>query len=252
MPSNLPVQLTFAGLAANYCYTNANRFALDIVGAMAGFIAGNYNLFNYGNSTPAVNDRDKPWIHLDANGNYDRIYVYSGGVWRSEHPSAASGSERRMWVGTEAALWSYDGGDGNDPSTTAPTATTGAMWQVDHDFDARMPIGPGTLPSTTAVAVGGTGGAETVTLDALDIPKHKHLEAGIFSSELSGTYEDLQGSEVVTGIGTCVDNAGSKNNRLHPYTEYNDPSDTVTAHDNMPPYRGIFIIKRTARAAYTP
>lgn len=170
-------------------------------------------------------------------------YFYVNGSWVRPHPTPASGNERRIWVGLETDLQTYDGGS---PGAVGPT--TGPMWEVDHNFDARFPIGPGTLPSTTAVVVTGTGGEETHALTAAEAQTaHKHWCIGADSVSAvavtannrvaEGRADDnyvLDGTPVEATIGLTSDPTSA-------------PGATGSAHNNMPPYYGAFFIKRTAR-----
>lgn len=261
MAENSPISFSFAGLPAEYCFTGFNRFALDIVAQMAGFVPGAYNFFNYGNDEPAVNDRTKPWLRLNPDGTLDRIYVFAGGLWVSTHhllPGARIIAPSTLL--TAADVWAWDGGDGSDPATTTPSYATGAMWEVDPILTARFPLGAGTLPSGAVVAPNATGGAETHAIVTAEVPKHTHYIA---------TDEVVTGSDVnSTDQVARRKNDGSLSGDEHgdyklapstleatlgksgPYG--GDGAGVTTPMNIMPPYGAVLFIQRTNRTQYTP
>lgn len=233
---NAPIQLTFSGLPGGeaYCLTTFQRLALDITAGISGFLPGQYTTFNNGPTEPNVDDRDKPWF----NTNDGRLYFWEAGFWVYRHTIAANSPYRALWVGIEADLWSFDGGGGTNPTTNPPTDSTGAMWQVDADYAGFFPAFVGTIPglSLTAVAVGGTGGSDQTTLAIANLPKHHHnfpLEQdGVSNQGFNwATREDGHEDPTFPSDGVTSDVG-------------NDPATAVT---NLPPYKGIYLIKRTAR-----
>lgn len=137
-----------------------------------------------------------------------------------------------MYEGSLASIETYDGGEAG-----AVTATTGPMWERVTQLDARFPIGPGTLPSGTAVAVTNTGGEE----------KHTLLEEELPNIEIKSRHRtDLQdggGSAALHNLPTfgtqvTVDEFGG------------DASGNTVAHNNLPPYYCLQFIRRTGRLYY--
>lgn len=183
------------------------------------------------------------WVKVDGSGFPLGWYKYQSGFWcmpatQTGHPE----DERRIFMGAESDVWAYDGGDGSNPSTSAPTQYTGAMWEVDHTFDARFPLGAGTLPlAGTAVAVGATGGLDQVTIAEAQLPVHHH----------SFTVEALNASGDGSG---CL--TGGKDDAISPrpdgtYTNDTEDTGSGTALAIMPPYKAVYFLKRTARRFYT-
>lgn len=194
---------------------------------------------------------DTLWLKLSGTDPI-RLYKYTQGYWAARNPIAPSNSVdgaslRWLWVGTLSNLWSLDGGSGDDPSVVAPTAFTGAMWEEDTDFAARMPLGVGTLPlSTTAVAVTGTGGVDQTVLTKAQIPPHQH-KLGFQESTADGSNPSyLYGNQPDISVATRVyiTEDGSA-------LGLGDGAGAATAHNNMPPYVGVYFIKRTIREFYT-
>lgn len=205
---------------------------------------GTLSTFNFGNTVPTADNRDKPWIRTDASGNLDRLYTWGGGgVWVSPHPVPASSQIRFGWVGLEADLKTFDGGVDEPVSDT-----TGPFWEVDHDFDAKFSVGPGTFAGGTTVNVGDTGGADEKTLTSDNIPPHFHdygiegpslvtsdSQAGTFHTSGTNYYDP---TETTTQIGRTRQTGGT-----------GTPA-AATAFEILPPYRGEFRIRRTARIFY--
>lgn len=93
--------------------------------------------FFIGNTTPTTTN-PTVWLQttLDptstdplAYGTPIRWFFWNGSAWVWPHLTPPGSGERRIWVGTEADLWFYDGGDGTNPATA--TDTVGAMWEKD-------------------------------------------------------------------------------------------------------------------------
>jgi len=205
--------------------------------------------FVMGHSIPATTN-PPVWLQttLDATsvnptffGEMIRWFVFDGVNWLSPHPVPPNCPEGRIWLGTEQSLWAYDGGDGTNPAINAPTANTGAMWQVETLFQFRFPLGVGTntigfdgnVPS--AVALLEQGGDERVAPTADTMFPHTHAV----------TRDNIN----VAGGGTAV---------LQPvgFTPANVEQTTSVGggktSQNMPPFVGVFFIKRTTRIYYTP
>lgn len=235
--SNAPITFLTTGLPAGYCFTNPQQFALDLVASMYGYIPGQYSTIIISESEPAVADRGKVWFKLEAGGAPTGIaFFYYNGNWVSPNREAAGSLARRIFRGTPAQVWAYDGGDGTDPSSNPPSEAGGAMWEVDTDFAARTILGVGTLPlSGTVVALGDTGGLDEVTLTTAQLPAHTHPPKSPSTSFITG------GGTLVVGAGSTVAESFETTTGE---TGGDDP------HQNMPPYVAIYIIKRTARTMY--
>ena len=264
MPNLTLITLTPPSLPVSYCPLNYQNLANDIIGgtqAVFNSTIGN-SFFNFGPTYPAINNRIYPW--LDENGQW---WIYDQGVWLRKNPVTAA-YERRIYVGTTTDLLSYDGGDG----TAIATTTTGPMWEVDTLFDARFPVGVGAFAASGAVAVNGTATAtsivgedkHTLTIPETPFNDHTHGVAQLIAPANDDYYlvnkswsglgsyptQILQGAagsggggagpSITTGdIGTTsADKTG------------NDTQNAV-GHNNLPPFYGVYFIKRTIRVYYT-
>lgn len=247
MATNYP--LTPGSLASN-CYPDKPQSLYNEMFAQ-GFVQLEIQGVVLSATEPDPDDRDKLWIELDASSNPVRHWIFANGLWRWPHevPAAPNSHERRLWVGTEAELETYDGGSAGTVSDVS-----GPFWEVDHDFDQRIPIGPGTLPdSGTVIAVGDEGGSDETTLTTDQMPEHSHLmfEEANSATGLSGSSNAANKSATTTtnidddndyNIGT----SGLEENFPATAGKTSDVGGGST-HDNMPPYRGVFLIKRTER-----
>jgi len=237
MPNLTLITLTAPSLPANYCPASYQKLANDIIGgtqATFNSTIGN-SFFNFGPTYPAINNRIFPW--LDQDGNW---WIYDQSLWLRKNIVAASGYDRRIFVGTTTDLLSYDGGDG----TATATNTTGPMWEVDTEFEARFPVGVGAFVASGAVAVMGKTtstaivGEDKHTLTVPEMPKHTH--------SMTWDSNDTSG--------------GDQLNTLYYGPEANIPNNMIkdtgstggdVAHNNLPPFYGVYFIKRTSRVYYT-
>lgn len=242
------IQNTAGTLPSPYCFTTFQKLNEDIIAALVSQFQSNIgnSFFNYGSTVPTVDNQSFPWFRTGS-GFLDGWYYFDGGDWVRANPTEPLSDERRLWVGSEADLVTYDGGDSN-----APNDRNGPMWAVDHDFDARIPIGPGTLPGYQTVPVatvinqGTNVGAEGEVLKLTEgqLPAHDHD----IGSEAS---DDPDGASM-TGRFTVAD--GTFHWRNTAGVKLGHTRNAGTGDDinisKLPPVRGIFIIKRTSRTFY--
>ena len=232
MPNLTLITLTAPSLPANYCPASYQKLANDIIGgtqATFNSTIGN-SFFNFGPTYPAINNRIYPW--LDQDGNW---WIYDQGFWAYKNPIAAGGFDRRIFVGTTTDLLSYDGGDG---TSGTPTNYTGAMWMVDTLFDARFPVGAGAFAASGAVAVNGTATATSIvgedqhTLTVPEIPAHTHNFFPLVTADANNGGANGVQYGTTANVATSSTGGGA-------------------AHNNLPPFYGVYFIKRTGRVYYT-
>ena len=251
MPQDALIQFVTTGAPGGdaYCFTTFPRLFLDMAASLSGFLPGTYSTFIAQQGEPDVSDQDKIWIQLDAAGfPTGRYFKYLGG-WFTRHPRRQDGEawqdERIWWVGTEADIKIFDGGN-----TDAVSTTTGPMWEIDHDFDFRFPLGAGTSPKPTTVAVGDTGGNEEETLSLSKIPPHTHSLNDSSATNKFGRYDENDGNENPWGSG----NQGSFEGEFSFSTQSTGGNSTggTDPVSNMPPYRVGFWLKPTIRIYLRP
>lgn len=232
--ANLPLN---PGTLASNCYPESPQTLYNEMFAKGLALAGDLTGVIISATEPDPEDRDKMWVKFSA-GNTQH-YVFINGLWVWPHPDPPSGNVRRIYVGTLASITTYDGGDAN-----AAGDASGPMWERDTTFDARMPLGVGTLPlSGTVVAVTNTGGADEVTVVENNLPEHDHgMPAG--DNEIR--------TAVDPGSGNNNDDAVSGGGFVSYDTFLPFGQATPDPMDNMPPYIGCFFLKRSTRIYIRP
>ena len=237
MPTN--VILNKGEIPSNSCFTTVPELYDLFINSTSAEVAGNYSLFNYGDTLPAPEDTDKPWVRT-VSGQPDRLYYYYNGAWVSKHPvDYVSGTvgERRIFVGAAADINTYDGGSG---SLSEVTLTTGPFWEKDAEFNAKFPVGIGETENGTEITESDrTGGSDQIKLQEQNLPPHGHTinyshrryETG--SSFDPGEGQFRPGSDKVDGM------------------IYEGQGLSATPFKSLPPYYGVYFIKRTARVYYT-
>lgn len=236
MPNLTLITLTPPSLPIGYCPTNYQQLANDVIsGTQANFNSSIGNsFFNYGPTTPALNNQVYPW--LDENGNW---WIFQSGYWLRQHPIAAGSAERRIYVGTTTDLQTYDGGN-----TNAPSNWSGPMWEVDTLFEARFPVGAGTFAASGVVSVNGTttstavAGEDKHTLVTSEMPKHSHT--------MTWDSQDTAGGNQLKTL-----YLGPDANAFNDIVKSSGDAGGDAAHNNLPPFYGVYFIKRTARVYYT-
>ncbi len=237
--NNLPVKFVNGTIPPGVCFNNEQERLNYFTSLLGGYLPSNFILWNYGPDEPDPDNRGLPWLRLNVDGSMDRVYVYFNGQWVSPYRIPSDSLERMIWTGSTGDLQTYDGGNAN-----AVDYANGPFWEVDHDFDFRMPIGAGTSPApySTTIAVGATGGAEKVVLDTNQMPAHTH--------EVDVPFIAGNNANVNSEIG--VYKPASGHTTLTSKTAGGDDDGNTVAHQNLPPYRAIYMCKRTSRVAWTP
>lgn len=186
-------------------------------------------------TTPSATQRNYLWF----NTNDDRTYRWDAtiGAWVIRHEISPGNNDRRLWVGTTTQLETYDGGASGTVGDAA-----GPMWEVDTGPAAKFLIGVGSLPSGTAIAVRGTGGNETVTLEVENLPEIDKLEESLTDPGIANNFF----SQSQTTFGTGAVDVDSDAPWIKRTTQGEEEAFTI-----VPPYFGIYVIKRTARVYRT-
>lgn len=199
-------------------------------------------------SAPAASDSDKLWIKTSSGAPVGQFIRYNA-QWVWPHLSPASGSERRLWVGTLVALESYDGG-----SAGTVGAASGPMWEEDTAFRDRIPIGVGPTLAPAVVTNYGDSNAQ-YTLVENDIPRHSFFTARQAGNNTGAPYLGAANSMAYQGGGMANENynlldaiAAGKTANVGPTNEYGGSPQTPLNFLN--PVRALYVIQRTARIYY--
>lgn len=225
-------------LPSGACYNSEQERLVAFAGALWAVLEGQ-SFFNYGPDKPDPENNIYPWLRTVD----DRWYKYSGG-WIAKNPEDAESDVRRLWYGNTTDLQTYDGGD-----TNAPGLSSGPMWEVDTLFAARFPVGPGTFPGGTVVNVGGIGGEDEHVLTDDEVPATSVLPLDGNGDQLPANPRFQKSGEVsglssTNGDFTGEDSGGKMTDVLAQVAGGGE------GHNTLPPYRGIYLIKRTARVNY--
>jgi microcystin-dependent protein len=229
------ISLTMGTLSKS-CYEDLQEHAVDLVSQMTGTVLDGSLKYIISETAPGADDRDKLWIKTSS-GAPVRQYVFYNGAWVWPHHIPAADGRVIIYTGSAASVDTLDGG-------TAGTAYTaaGPFWQIATELSGRFPLGVGTLDSGTAVAVTDTGGEEKHTLTQDELPDHEHTltvnEFNNFDSSNASAAQFLLGDQAVQSANSSKPNVTV------------DGGGSDEAHNNMPPYYGVYFIKRTARQYY--
>ena len=230
------ISLTMGTLSST-CYGSLQEHAVDLVSQMTGSVLDGSLKYVISATAPGADDQDKLWIKTSS-GAPVRQFVYYNGSWVWPHHIPASDGRVIIYTGSAASVDTLDGGT----SGTAKSAS-GPFWEIVTDMSGRFPLGVGTLDSGTAVAVTDTGGEEKHTLTQAELPDHTHdftvREFNNFDSSNASAAELLLGDQNVESANSATPNV------------LVDGGGSDEAHNNMPPYYGVYFIKRTARVYYT-
>lgn len=208
------------------------------------------NFFNYGTSTPAVGDRDKPWFRLDSSTNRPLgWHWWDGSQWSVVSPFVQRGStipanpvqDEKYYHTSINARVIYDAGWKLDDGAPA-----GSLKFADYDpsiaigttgdfaagtYDTVLGLNPGYAQFASAtnrvLIAAGTrnareaGGAETHSLTAQENGPHTHTQKvrdnidtnNPGSGVLGGTIQ----SNLVDGEQTGSSGSGDPHNNMQPY-----------------------------------
>lgn len=225
----LPVQV--GNLPSGFCPSTYQEMANGFGAVMSVILAQGTGVQIVASSTKP-SDTTAVWLQLDSLGRPVRFYYFASGAWLSMHPMVPGATI--LWTTTLPDFTTFDGGDANPLS-----AISGPMWEEVTALRAAFPIGVGTLPSGTVVAVGGTGGEEEVTLVRANLPSADlSVVTPVFKLKTGG---DTGGG----GQDIWTRNEGST------HTPETEEMGDDEPHNNMPPYVGVYFLRRTARLYYT-
>lgn len=229
------------GTLATDCYPSSPQIIYNEMFQKGVALSDDTNSIIVSDTQPDPNDRDKPWLKLQAPGGAPVIslpFIWYNGAWVARHPYPPEGDVRILWVGTTVDLETFDGG-------TAGTVglRSGPMWEVDTDFAGRVPIGVGTIPgrtlTPTSLTVGQEAGEAEHTQTIAEMPSHNH---GPPSTQPATQIDRDAGN-----LGIGLDSTNTLPNADQTWTATTGGGSPFNV---LPPVRAIYLIKRTARIYY--
>ena len=230
----MPVNVTITAEPLTYdCFASEQERLTAYADAMEGQFPSDFTGVHDGQNAPT--GTETLWADRGADDKPTRLYSLVSGDWLSKHP--LSPGIIAMWAGDAASVTTLDLDAGyTSQGAEAVDATHGPFWEIVSAMAAKFPIGVGTTANGTTVAVTGTGGEDEHTLTTAELPAHAHEVPGIGGNGVDNHgpyYEDC---------------AGPANTEVSGY----DTEDTGDgdAHNNLPPYYGVYFIRRTARTHY--
>lgn len=223
-------------LPPGVCYASEQERLVDYASNLQAVLDGQA-FYNFGSSKPDPAYNAYPWFRTTDS----RWYYYSGG-WISLNPDRDP-NIRRIWVGDLTQLQSYDGGDSG-----AASDRSGPMWEVDTNFAAKFPVGVGTFAGGTSVAVNTNVGADEVTLTANELPDAPVVPLDGNSAITAN--RSVQKSGTVTGLSSNNgDFSGTDSGGIE--TDVNLKIEgNGQPFEIIPPGRGVYVIKPSARLYY--
>ena len=129
--------------------------------------------YNYGPDKPAPEFQIYPWLRT-----VDMRWYFFNGVWQTPNSTWLPGNHRWEEFAAEADIWSFDGGDGSNPAINPPTAISGAMWELDTNYNGRSPMSPGIIASSVPAKTLGYGenfGVGTYKQIGSDVAAHQQI-----------------------------------------------------------------------------
>lgn len=199
-------------------------------------------------TTPPASDHDKAWLQLDSQGRPVRLYFFAQGAWLSQHPLPPGFT--MIWNQALPNFQTFDGGDAN----AAPWApVSGQMWQLmattldglgTQVMQAQFPIGVGTLPSGVVVPLAGTGGEENHKLTLAEMFPHTHT-IPLYQGDAVNHADRINTTDETT-----VQNLNYQSGSSGGDPTTGSPPTDSKAHNNMPPFYGVYLLQRTNRLFY--
>lgn len=188
---------------------------------------------------PDVEDRGKVWIRTVGNAPANPLaWIFFNGAWVAKHPMPAGSPFILIYEGTVGSIDTLDGGMAGPVSTTS-----GPFWEEVVTMQGRMPVGVGVLqPSTDPLVLGQTGGVDEHALTIAEMPAHVHRITAHGTNDPSNGNGVIGGGNDAIGPFTYDETAISTSNHLSIEKLGGD-----AAHPNMPPFRAVYFLRRTAR-----
>jgi hypothetical protein len=164
---------------------------------------------NYGNTTPGIDERDRPWFKTDSNGVPIGWFSWNGTAWQQMPVDVVSGTTAQRPAGAEGQLYfdsdinallvfersqwrtasgcpgdikyvrsCYNGGNAIADPTIAQVLTANPGWAEWTPGAGRVIGGTGTGSGLSERTLAQEVGTEEVVLTSNQLPAHTHTVAG--------------------------------------------------------------------------
>jgi len=192
-------------------------------------------------ATPGVTERGLVWIRTSGGIQVQPpVWTFVSGQWIAVHPVPIG--HKSFHIGTLADITTLDGG-----SAGVVSYNTGPFWEVIPGTEGRFLLGAGTLASGAIITNGSTGGEENHVLTQTELPSAW--------TNIKATLRGWRTNLETIAPQWLAPNATTGTQQTNPSTEeatfnfMNTGGDQ--GHNNLPPYYGVYWIRRTARTHVT-
>lgn len=250
------------------CYpATPQQLNVDIITLAQFFLSQNFPGIYIGptSSPPPADQRDRAWLNSDN----QRIYLWISGAWQREYDVPANGGENRI---IRISANDYNSEQGGDAVTVGVGPSVGPLWIEDTDFAGRVPIGIGTIPTSSPAAsiasIGdtqdslGNSGQYAHTLTEAEGALGSHIHGMGLTESGGGRHFELftNASSPVPSTAAIAFGSGDTPSRgnVTQADMFTLPPGaagggvTATAFQLMQPYLGRIFVKRTARVYVPP
>lgn len=237
MPQNATIVFTSGVIPEGFCHKTWQSTFNMFTSLLSGYLPGAYSTFNYGSTTPSVDDQDKPWLQLEVDGTPLGWYIYRNGEWVRAQKHPFSPGFVQYYYGDSADILTLDGGTTGNPFWRPCDGTNGMP-----DLRGRFLVGTGAGAGLTARTLAETGGEEKHVLTAAELAAHTH--------DPDSTHNNLIKDCSPTGKGVDGDSQTDLTSTTIPDITKCAAIASVgddQAHENMPPFYALHIIMRTSR-----
>jgi hypothetical protein len=194
---------------------------------------------NFGDTTPGIDERDRPWFKTDNNGVPIGWFSWNGSDWQqmpvdvvsgdtASRPAANQGQlyfdedincllvyDRAQWRTADGSPGDvkfvrscYNGGNAIADPSIAQVLTANPGWEEYTPMRGRGAIGTGTGSGLTERTLGELVGAEAVVLTEAQLAEHAHTVAGSARISADGNVSDPAGI-IASYSSTTSGSAGS-------------------------------------------
>ncbi len=177
---SFPIRLTFANPPPGTCPSTFDEAVVLLQALLSGEVTTTFIPYILGFATPAVEDQDKAWIRLDANGRPLGTFIFYAGSWRRQYTGKPgqiamfNGNPATYFDGTGKGLitaewdgWAICNGNNGTPNLTDKFIAGAHMDNSDGQLGYTGGVWKSMVYPFANVA---TGGVPYHTIVASDLP----------------------------------------------------------------------------------